>query len=46
MQKHISLEGMLVFKGLIMLEETDVSSGLKFKWALYSNLVVFMAKPV
>jgi len=46
MQKHISLEGMLVFKGLIMLEETDVSSGLKFKWALYSNSVVFMAKPV
>jgi hypothetical protein len=44
MQTNMSLEGMIVFKGLIMLEEADVSSGLK--WALYSNLVVFMAKPL
>ena len=42
MQKNMSLEGMIVFKRLIMLEETDVSSGPK--WALYSNWVVFMAK--
>jgi hypothetical protein len=41
---NMSLKSMLMFKGLIMLEGNDVSSGLK--WALYSNSVVLMPKPV
>lgn len=41
---NMSLKSMLMFKGLIMLEGNDVSSGLK--WALSSNSVVLMPKPV
>jgi len=39
----LSLEEMLRYKALIMLEGNDVSSGLK--WALYSNSVVLMPAP-
>ena len=41
---NMSLKDILKYKGLIMLEGNDVSSGLK--WALYSNSVVLMPKPV
>ena len=39
----LSLEEMLRYKALIMLEGNDVSSGLK--WALFSNSVVLMPAP-
>jgi hypothetical protein len=39
----VSLEDMLKYKALIMLEGNDVSSGLK--WALYSSSVVMMQTP-
>ncbi len=40
---RVSIEDMLTFKALIMLEGNDVSSGLK--WALYSNSVVMTQTP-
>jgi Glycosyl transferase family 90 len=39
----MSLEEMLRYKAIIMLEGNDVSSGLK--WALFSNSVVLMPEP-
>jgi hypothetical protein len=39
----LSLEELLQFKALIMMEGNDVSSGLK--WALFSNSVVLMPPP-
>jgi Glycosyl transferase family 90 len=41
--EKVSLEEMLQYKALIMLEGNDVSSGLK--WALFSNSVVLMPEP-
>ena len=40
---RVSIEDMLKFKAIIMLEGNDVSSGLK--WALYSNSVVMTQTP-
>jgi len=41
--EKLSLEQMLSYKALVMLEGNDVSSGLK--WALFSNSVVLMPIP-
>jgi Glycosyl transferase family 90 len=40
---RVSIEDMLSYKAIIMLEGNDVSSGLK--WALYSNSVVLTQTP-
>jgi Glycosyl transferase family 90 len=40
---RVSIEDMLTYKAIIMLEGNDVSSGLK--WALYSNSVVMTQTP-
>lgn len=41
--ERVSIEDMLAYKAIIMLEGNDVSSGLK--WALYSNSVVMTQTP-
>mmetsp|Transcript_4292 Transcript_4292/g.5285 ORF Transcript_4292/g.5285 Transcript_4292/m.5285 type:complete len:437 (+) Transcript_4292:128-1438(+) len=43
LKDRIAVEEQLSFKYLLNLEGNDVSSGLK--WMLYSNSVVFMARP-
>jgi hypothetical protein len=40
---RVSIDDMLTYKAIIMLEGNDVSSGLK--WALYSNSVVMTQTP-
>lgn len=42
-KEKLSMEEMLQYKALIMLEGNDVSSGLK--WALFSNSVVLIPEP-